>query len=61
MGGKEVGVMGRVKDFVVLFVEDEKGVRLWFVVMVGSDGLVCVWRLGSGEFKVEEKKEELIR
>ncbi|KAK4639762.1 Protein mak11 [Podospora bellae-mahoneyi] len=61
LGGKEAGVTGRVKDFVVLPVEDEKGVRSWFVATAGSDGLVRVWRLGSGELKIEEKKEESTR
>ncbi|KAK0716489.1 WD40-repeat-containing domain protein [Apiosordaria backusii] len=58
LGGKEAGVTGRVKDFVVLPVEDEKGERSWFVVTAGSDGLVRVWRLAGDELKADGDEKE---
>lgn len=64
LGGREMGMPGRVKDFVVM----EVGEKV-FVITAGSDGSVRVWDLtqggmeevAKGEEKVEkkvEKKEE---
>ncbi|KAK0670641.1 WD40-repeat-containing domain protein [Cercophora samala] len=58
LGGKEAGVTGRVKDFVVLPVEDEKGARSWFVATAGSDGQIRVWRLTGDELKVDGEQKE---
>ncbi|KAL1839694.1 hypothetical protein VTJ49DRAFT_1259 [Mycothermus thermophilus] len=50
LGGKEAGVTGRVKDFVVLPVEDEDdGQRSFFIVTAGSDGRIRVWHLSASE------------
>ncbi|KAK4200565.1 WD40-repeat-containing domain protein [Triangularia verruculosa] len=58
LGGKEAGVTGRVKDFVVLPVEDEEGKRSWFVATAGSDGLIRVWSLDSDELKTADGGDE---
>lgn len=57
LGGKEAGVQGRIKDFVVVPVEDEEGARAWFVVTAGSDGRVRVWRLEADDLRVAAGNE----
>ncbi|KAK0753103.1 WD40-repeat-containing domain protein [Schizothecium vesticola] len=57
LGGKEAGVQGRIKDFVVVPVEDEEGARAWYVVTAGSDGRVRVWRLGADDLRVAAGNE----
>ncbi|KAL2123849.1 hypothetical protein VTJ04DRAFT_214 [Mycothermus thermophilus] len=60
LGGKQAGVEGRVKDFVVLPVEiedeDNDGVykKFFFVVTAGSDGRVRVWQLSAEELKLKK-------
>jgi protein MAK11 len=49
LGGKEAGVVGRIKDFTVLPVEGEDGKRSFFVVTAGSDGRIRVWQVGAAE------------
>ncbi|KAL2271917.1 hypothetical protein VTJ83DRAFT_1288 [Remersonia thermophila] len=50
LGGREAGVTGRIKDFVVLPVEDEDdGKRSFFVVTAGSDGRIRVWHFSAAE------------
>ncbi|KAK4146913.1 WD40-repeat-containing domain protein [Dichotomopilus funicola] len=52
LGGKEAGVAGRIKDFMVLPVEDEEeenGTRSFFIVTAGSDGRIRLWQVGAGE------------
>ncbi|EGS17800.1 uncharacterized protein CTHT_0071490 [Thermochaetoides thermophila DSM 1495] len=50
MGGKDVGVVGRIKDFVILPVEDEKTEeKVFFIVTGSSDGKVRFWRVAVKE------------
>ncbi|KAK4447034.1 WD40-repeat-containing domain protein [Podospora aff. communis PSN243] len=51
LGGSKAGVTGRVKDFIVLPVEDEEGQRSWFIVTAGSDGKIRLWRLKAGDLR----------
>ncbi|KAK1832356.1 WD40-repeat-containing domain protein [Podospora conica] len=57
LGGKEAGVQGRIKDFVVLPVENEEGERGFYVVTAGSDGRVRVWRLEADDLRVGGEDE----
>ncbi|KAK4176216.1 WD40-repeat-containing domain protein [Triangularia setosa] len=58
LGGKDAGVTGRVKDFVILPVDDGKGKRSWFVATAGSDGQIRVWRLVGDELKADDDGKE---
>ncbi|KAK3400989.1 WD40-repeat-containing domain protein [Sordaria brevicollis] len=54
LGGKTAGVTGRIKDFVVLPIEDEEtGKRSWFIASASSDGRVRMWRLESDDLFVK--------
>lgn len=55
VGGKAVGVTGRVKDFKVVRSEDALGV--WFVVSASSDGKLRVWELSREELAPKAGKE----
>ncbi|KAK3374884.1 WD40-repeat-containing domain protein [Podospora didyma] len=62
LGGKEAGVVGRMKDFTVLPVENEEGQRLWYVVTGSSDGKLRVWQLQGGDIRVpggDEKSRQV--
>ncbi|POS68995.1 hypothetical protein DHEL01_v212612 [Diaporthe helianthi] len=49
VGGKAVGVTGRVKDFKVMRSDDAPGV--WFVVAASSDGKLRLWELSREELE----------
>ncbi|KAK0637267.1 WD40-repeat-containing domain protein, partial [Bombardia bombarda] len=51
LGGKEMGVQGRIKDFSILAVEDAEGKRSWYVVTAGSDGRLRVWRVEADDLR----------
>lgn len=58
LGGKTAGVTGRIKDFVVLPVEDEEtGKRSWFIASASSDGRVRMWRLESDDLHVPKNEK----
>ncbi|KAK1779284.1 WD40-repeat-containing domain protein [Copromyces sp. CBS 386.78] len=55
LGGKTAGVLGRIKDFTVLPIEEEEtGKRSWFIASASSDGRVRMWRLESNDLLVKE-------
>lgn len=56
VGGRVVGVTGRVKDFKVVRSEDAPGV--WFIVSASSDGKLRVWELSREELRPRAGKEE---
>lgn len=55
IGGKAVGVTGRVKEFTVLRTDDDATLHL---VAGHSDGKVRVWKLAVGELQVAEAEAE---
>lgn len=55
VGGKAVGVIGRVKDFKVVRSDDAPGV--WFVVAASSDGKLRLWELSREELEPRAGKE----
>lgn len=55
VGGKAVGVTGRVKDFRVVRSDDAPGV--WFVVAASSDGKLRLWELSREELEPRAGKE----
>lgn len=57
LGGKEAGVVGRIKDFTLLPVDGEDG-RFWYAITGNSDGKLRVWKVEAGGLTVSEKKEE---
>ncbi|KAK3956897.1 WD40-repeat-containing domain protein [Pseudoneurospora amorphoporcata] len=55
LGGKTASVLGRIKDFTVLPIEEEEtGKRSWFIASASSDGRVRMWRLESNDLLVKE-------
>jgi protein MAK11 len=59
LGGKEAGVVGRVKDFKFLPVDGEDGKREWYVVTGSSDGKIRVWKVQAGDLDGEEKSKQI--
>ncbi|KAK3692144.1 WD40-repeat-containing domain protein [Podospora appendiculata] len=56
LGGKEAGVVGRIKDFTVLPVEDEAtGERAWYIPSASSNGTLRVWRVEAEDLKAGGK------
>ncbi|KAL2132492.1 hypothetical protein VTI74DRAFT_3735 [Chaetomium olivicolor] len=55
LGGKEAGVVGRIKDFSVLPVEDEEGKRGFYVATGSSDGRIRLWLVEADELKGDGK------
>ncbi|KAJ4292136.1 Protein mak11 [Collariella sp. IMI 366227] len=54
----KVAKMGRIKDFVVLPVQDEEGRRRFYVVAGSSDGRMRMWQIGAEELSgVKGEKE----
>lgn len=51
LGGKAAGISNRIKDFVVLPIEEEEsgGKRSWFIASASSDGKVRMWRLEADD------------
>lgn len=56
IGGKDEGVIGRVKDFTILQAENAPG--FWYVVAAGSDGKLRVWELLREHLGLEIKGEK---
>lgn len=56
VGGKDEGVIGRLKDFKILQAEGAPGV--WFVVAASSDGKLRVWELSQEHLGPKKKGEE---
>ncbi|KAK3333347.1 WD40-repeat-containing domain protein [Cercophora scortea] len=56
LGGKEAGVVGRIKDFTVLPVEEEAtGEWAWYIPSASSNGTLRVWRVEAEDLKAGGK------
>ncbi|TPX08992.1 uncharacterized protein E0L32_009571 [Thyridium curvatum] len=51
LGGKEHGVEGRIKDFAVLPIAQDKAARAWIVVAGCSDGKVRLWKVAESDLR----------
>lgn len=52
LGGKESGILGRIKDFKLLRASDRT-----FVITANSEGKIGLWTLEMSELRVHEAKE----
>ncbi len=49
LGGRDAGMVGRIKDFTVLPMVGQDGSDSWLLVSAGSDGRVGIWRLAASD------------